>query len=378
MTEPSKPLQAPGRRLDYLDSLRGLAAIYVVLFHLIFVGEVPVPSWLKGFAVEGASGVMLFFVISCFSLFYTMPARLKDRRPTLSFYMHRFFRIAPLFYLWLIISCFRNPLLHGIHNPPGEILNNFLMIFNLVPGQQSGIAMASWTIGVEVLFYAIFPLIFLWVRNLRHALIFLVVSFFASVAIIVWAIDYLPLAPQDVGTYKFWLFTKDIPVFAFGAVCYFVIFSQGFAKVQHRKTVGTACFAACFAIFFARSYGLVTDAFFFDNPYMWHGLAYSFLLVGLALFPVTMVVNTVTGFLGKIAYSVYLSHGTVILLSKPVYRWIELHIHNPTAFYLTCLGVSLLMIIPLSYLTYRYVEEPFIRFGKKSSGRIFGAVPARA
>lgn len=366
-----------GRRIEYLDAMRGLAAVYVVLFHLIFVGSVPVPGWFKGFAVEGASGVMLFFVISCFSLLYTMPARLKESSPTISFYLHRLFRIVPLFYLWLILSCIRNPVLHGIHNTPMEIANNFLMIFNLIPGQQSGIAMASWTIGVEVLFYAIFPLIYFSVRNLSHATIFIVTSFAAYLGMLV-VIDHLPLSASDVGQYKFWLFTKDIPVFAFGAICYFIIFSERFQGIQPKKLAGSVLIASCALIFVMRSNGIITDKLFAGNPYMWHGLAYALLLLGIALFPIKVIVNRATSFLGKISYSIYLSHGTVILLSKPIYQWIGQFIKNDTAFYFSCLGITILMVLPLSYATYKLVEEPFIRFGKKAHNKLMSPAAAQA
>ena len=56
-------------RLQFLDALRGLAAVYVVLYH---VQSMPAPAlpvsagWLPAVHM-GATGVALFFVISAFS-----------------------------------------------------------------------------------------------------------------------------------------------------------------------------------------------------------------------------------------------------------------------------------------------------------------------
>ena len=98
------------RRLESIDALRGIAATYVVIFHVtrIPVPNLAVPDWLSMIVGGGGTGVTLFFVISAFSLCYTMPARLKEERPTLSFYRHRFFRIAPLFYAMMLATSIRD------------------------------------------------------------------------------------------------------------------------------------------------------------------------------------------------------------------------------------------------------------------------------
>lgn len=120
-----------GERLHFLDALRGIAATYVVLFHLVYVGGVAAPSWLSGFVAQGGTGVMLFFVVSCFSLFFTMPARLKEARPIVSFFTHRFFRIAPLFYAWLVVTCILMTQVYHLPVTPAAVLQSIFFVFNL-------------------------------------------------------------------------------------------------------------------------------------------------------------------------------------------------------------------------------------------------------
>jgi len=53
-------------KLDSIDSLRGIAAVYAALYHfsLITNPNANAPQWLASFTGFGGSGVTLFFVIS--------------------------------------------------------------------------------------------------------------------------------------------------------------------------------------------------------------------------------------------------------------------------------------------------------------------------
>jgi len=103
------------------------------------------------------------------------------------------------------------------------------------------------------------------------------------------------------------------------------------------------------------------------------------MFMGLALSPWRLVVNRATRFLGKISYSVYLVHTTVIFFLAPVYHWIYRHAPSLTACFLASLALTLLLVLPLSWLTYRFVEEPGIRLGKRISRRLADrAAQARA
>ena len=148
----------PGQRLSFLDALRGMAALYVVVFHLMNAGLIPIglakPSYWQPISF-GGTGVFLFFVISGFSLCMTMGRHLASPHPTLSYALSRFFRIAPLYYAMILLSIYPLRVPHA--GGPGIY---FAFLFNFAPGQQEGIVMASWTIGVEMVFYVLFPALF--------------------------------------------------------------------------------------------------------------------------------------------------------------------------------------------------------------------------
>jgi peptidoglycan/LPS O-acetylase OafA/YrhL len=369
-----------GQRLEFLDALRGLAAVYVVLFHLRYVGDVPVPSSLSGFVDLGGSGVMLFFVVSCFSLFYTMPARLKQSRPLLSFYLHRLFRIAPLFYVWLVVEFLSNRLYYGNYISPTEVLHSVFFIFNLVPGRQEGIVKASWTIGVEMLFYVLFPLIYFTTKTITHA-VALVVGTMLLYIIYLHVLVRLPFRTETIESYAFWFFIKDIPIFALGAVCFFVVKSRVLHRldVSHDRALGVLFILIGVYVMIARSSNWISDRIFDGHPYIWPAVGYSLMLLGLSLYPLRLVVNSCTRFLGNISYSVYLAHAPVIYFLQPTFTRIVDSL-GPRLGAVTCLAMTFALVIPIAYVTYRLVELPGIKAGKACYARLVqvrGIRPAR-
>ena len=57
-------------RFAHIDTLRGLAALYVFLYHLALIPEpdLGIPYWAKRIVLSGGTGVTLFFVVSAFTL----------------------------------------------------------------------------------------------------------------------------------------------------------------------------------------------------------------------------------------------------------------------------------------------------------------------
>jgi peptidoglycan/LPS O-acetylase OafA/YrhL len=160
---------AQQRRIPQLDGLRGIAVLLVVLYHFV-------PSMgLDRFGLQrsfhfGWCGVDLFFVLSGFLI----GGILLDARESPSyfrtFYFRRFYRIFPLYYLWIF---FYAVLAAGAfsHLPssiavawPGArpVIVYALFLQNLVHKDLVGIAAAwlgpLWSLAVEEQFYLMMPL----------------------------------------------------------------------------------------------------------------------------------------------------------------------------------------------------------------------------
>ncbi|MBA1158166.1 heparan-alpha-glucosaminide N-acetyltransferase domain-containing protein [Microvirga mediterraneensis] len=133
-------------RLDFLDNLRGIAALYVLLFHVycVLTPNLAPPPAISSFIGFGYSWVWLFFAISAFSLSLTMPRHIATGMPLTSFAASRFSRIAPLFYVLIIYSTLHYCLTTG--KPPawGLIAGSVSFLFNFfqagagVPFQGDG------------------------------------------------------------------------------------------------------------------------------------------------------------------------------------------------------------------------------------------------
>lgn len=101
-------------------------------------------------------------------------------------------------------------------------------------------------------------------------------------------------------------------------------------------------------------------------------LFYGLMLLGLLLASNRVLVNRATCFLGTISYSLYLVHPFVVSRLYGVFAKLYAELPEGTA-YFTCLGLSLALVIPASWLTYRFIEKPGIRLGH----RLFAWVRAR-
>jgi peptidoglycan/LPS O-acetylase OafA/YrhL len=163
-----------GERLESIDALRDLAALYVLVYHLALIPtpKLKVPSWAARYVLTGGTGVTLFFIVSAFFLCLSMRTHRNEPAPVARFCLRRVFRVIPLFYLWMVLSWVRDFLL-GVRHPWWEVLlNASFSSFNFLAGKNEGIVWSGWTLGVEMVFYLLFPLIFCYAGTLLKSLLF--------------------------------------------------------------------------------------------------------------------------------------------------------------------------------------------------------------
>jgi peptidoglycan/LPS O-acetylase OafA/YrhL len=361
------------KRLEYLDSLRGLAALYVLVYHLAKMPPMAtgLPGFADSFVLFGGSGVILFFVISAFCLCLTMPGRDVSATDLADFYTKRFFRIAPLFYAVVALTCLRNFLVRDIVPPGADILANATFTFNLFPGMQDSLVFAGWTIGVEMLFYLVFPALFVALRGMPAKLGALILTGLAFPLLMSGLGHASAMTEFDRDRYALLTVVRYLPTFILGMIAFHLV-----GSLQARRAtgaIGAGCLAAGAVVFAAAVGGVLPKPHL--SPVIWESAAFALMVVGLALRPVRFVVNRATRFLGRISYSVYLLHGPVILLiNRPVFPRIEALGLPQAAVFGLSLAVTLGVTLVVSWIAYRMVERPGIAFGR----RLIAAREARA
>jgi peptidoglycan/LPS O-acetylase OafA/YrhL len=360
-----------GERLHFLDALRGLAAVYVVCYHMLLIPDphLAAPRWAERFALAGGTGVTLFFIVSAFSLCYTMPLRQHNANPLRSFYLHRLFRIAPLFYVLIAVTLVRDLWLFASSHSLSEIALSATFLFNLVPGRQEGFVWASWTIGVEMVFYAMFPFIHARTRTLSDAVSLFVICLLAWLAIQLM-LDYVLLPEVLKDSVRQRSVFRHLPIFALGMLLHHA-FAHGLgasAVAVTQRSTGRALTWMGIFVFTALLQGWLPAVF--GDSYYWQGIAYALLFLGLSLAPWRMLVNRTTRYLGKISYSIYLNHPTIVLLLAPVYHALYRNAPSLSVAFLASFAVTLSVVLPISALTYRWIEVPGIALGKRVAAGI--------
>jgi peptidoglycan/LPS O-acetylase OafA/YrhL len=146
-----------------LDGLRALSILAVLWHHH---ADNFIPGW--NITARGFLGVDLFFTISGF-LIVTLLLRERRRRSTFSlrdFYVRRFLRILPPYYLVLLVVgtiAFLKPGGTSSQAVKHDLLYAVFFISNLVP-MQSLLAI-TWSLSVEEQFYMIAPAIEKYARR---------------------------------------------------------------------------------------------------------------------------------------------------------------------------------------------------------------------
>ncbi|MET8811435.1 acyltransferase [Streptomyces sp. NPDC004549] len=343
-----------------LDGLRGLAALYVVLFHCwlyTFPGypRSTAPGWLDGL-MFGRLAVVFFLVLSGFSLAIA-PARHGWRTGGVGrFLRRRAWRILPPYWaalvMSLIIAWFVVPASHyGLPTGKSILVYGLVVQDVFTAPTPNG---AFWSIGVESELYLLFPL-FLFVRRKLGAAVLV-----AAVTLPVIGRGMLASGANPVEGAN-GLTPHLAPVFVAG------IAGAGVVVASERvRRLPWGWFAALAAVP-VLVLGVVRGFVWTVNHYFWVDLAVApamtMLLVAVATGKPVVLVRFLTTramrSLGDFSYSLYLIHLPIVMA---VIRRLAPHFVGrglPT--FLFTLGVALPVSVLAAWLFARVFELPFKR-----------------
>lgn len=366
MSIPTMPLAGGANHLAGIHALRGIAALLVFCFHLHYVGQIPLPKSWGLIASHGGTGVELFFVLSAFSLLYSNQKHLKigDSQWILGYLTKRFFRIAPLFYALLVVHCLLILFLFNGKLDIQRIILSVLFIFNFEPKEAQGIVWASWSIGVEMVFYALLPILMVTIRSLRTAVVLWFVAVLASYI-------YRRVLEADTAIppgYAHYAFMSQLGVFCGGILGYWTFDKIKSATDLMRKKLWwiTVMLGPILAFFLLSDTAKFLVAPGRPDTQLW-GLSFGFIAVLTAVSAKSWMAHPVLQHFGERSYSIYLTHAVVIYLMGPLNRKIYELCYPALGGYgfAVCAMVVLIPTLLVSEVTYRFIEVRGIVLGKQ-------------
>ncbi len=358
--------------LPNLNGVRFIAALTVVFSHIEqYRSSLGLPNFTSEMGVFAGFGVDIFFALSGFLITYLLilEHRKNGRIHIGHFYLRRIFRIWPLYFLILGIGTGLELFASGLSpmiapfNPEAW---KYYMLF--VPQVGKGFYLGSlcvvilWSIGVEELFYLVFPWIFKGIHSkpLRYLPLIVTGLLALKIAGIYLLFKYGPEAAS-----KGWISTLAMTRFenllagslvAFGALRYRDrIEKLSLAFFPILILLGGLFILSALKVNFyvSQSIGPILQTVI--TPFLVSACV-GLLLVILVFSSnfASLLESSWLNYLGKISYGLYVYHCLVLTLMTMLPPSVA-PIHWPVIFICT-LGFTIL----LAGLSYRYFEKPFL------------------
>lgn len=225
----AEALEEKVHNLAYIDSVRGIAILMVIAVHLSqqFVHMAPVFRAVSAF---GQMGVQLFFVASAYTLFRSADRRGQGKNWISNFYIRRLFRVAPLYWIGILLyaslNYFQRNVLNmtnynGFEYSLSSILANATLVHGLVPSAFNSVVPGGWSIGTEMIFYALFPALFAVLSKINKRIGVVGLAVFVIFAFVCDLVLSFLVGPYSNNGFWFCFIVNQMPVFLIGAMLYY-------------------------------------------------------------------------------------------------------------------------------------------------------------
>lgn len=372
-------------RLLPVEGLRAYLALWVLAGHALWVSgyEGAALTGLPKLIERGGAAVDLFIIISGFAITFSLDTR---RQTYLQFIAQRFFRLFPVFIALFVVAIplsqvsLWNVTHASQYLRPDQIMKfsgmleawwanihwnlplHLLMLHGTVPEAldphaPEAFLVPAWSVSLEWQFYLVAPLAYAWAVSARP---YRRIALCGLCLALVWAARYVLPWVHFGAALPF-----HIEYFFLGAVSYF-IYQRWAAHQLPDITFPVAC---CLALFlYWRSGGewsLIPVGLWlvFLGLILEHPSSFSSRLVS------PLLTNPFVLYLGRISYSIYLSHILVIIVFQYALLTWAPHLTRMVHFGVL-LASSTAATIALSAGLYRYLETPGIQAGRSLSSRL--------
>lgn len=334
-------------RLEGLDLLRGICAFSVMGYH--YTGWSGYQAWHS----LGTLTVYLFFVLSGYTLFHVYAHKPINAITLKQFWIARFFRIFPLFaFICLLYT-----------GNAGKLILNISFLFGFTNPGQNSVAIGGWSIGIEYVFYFMFPLF--WSFNSRKAMTWLF-----TIALLTGYFYVRRVFKDNCSLADCWAaYTQAVtflPFFAGG--CLMALYPR-LPKTVPQAWLSSGAFTLLALTLWLPVHAFTESELFIKNPLfqLWI-LLFMFLVYLVAQIGITHnILRRIATSLGNLSYAVYLVHPFVWFnLDKTGLVLTE----NPLLFALTAFTLSTIA----AQLLFKYIETPSREYGRKIAAGLRPAV----
>jgi peptidoglycan/LPS O-acetylase OafA/YrhL len=367
----------PRLRLEFLDGLRGLMALYVVLFHAAYFTQAlplhPVVAMFTSWLHLGHYAVDVFIVLSGYCLMMPIARAGSDTllRGMGEYIYRRAKRILPPYYMALIFSFVlvmvgqflqRSGGVEGnqINDvfTPGIILSHLFLVHNLDFVWAHRINAPMWSVATEWQIYFLFPLLLLPLRRRVGNIVTIVVAL--ALGLIPWFV-----LPTDSNFY--WASPWFLGLFAMGMFAADVTLRQGAFKPRwHRWLAAWPTFVIAFALVVAPILPADTELWIYDVLVGIGTISLIMYCVRLKLRDQTsagwspllrLFESRLAVWLGAFSYSLYLIHNP---LQQASLRFLQTHLPSTELILGFQILISLTLIIGAAYCFHLMFERPFM------------------
>jgi peptidoglycan/LPS O-acetylase OafA/YrhL len=331
-----------------IDGLRAIAVLAVVIFHLDF-------SVISG----GFIGVDIFFVISGFLITGIIQRQIQDNRFSfISFYQRRILRILPVFYVVVAVTLVFGALIllpgdlkdfvNSVSSASLHLSNVFFWTqangyFSLNTDQLP--FLHTWSLSVEEQFYVFWPVsLILLTKLIRKNSLKDIKILFVLILVLLFSLLLSEIAARNEKLYAYYLIHTRAFELLMGGVLVFL------PPNKLARVINNA-FAWCGILLISGSLLLLNKSSVFPGLNAFIPCFGASLLIYTGQQKNLISIALSTKFLvaiGLISYSLYLWHWPPIAFAN--YMHFELSVFQKV--------VLLLFLFGLSYLSWKYVENP--------------------
>lgn len=347
-------------RLDSLHTMRGLAAITVMLFHFSWIIDSAYDGLGNSLMKYGYLGVDIFFIISGFVIFMSSSKANSNLNGCFVFVKHRLKRLLPAYYFWLLVAFLTGGAMSTFHYP--DKIENLISAVTMTPvTSQNGPLYLNnenmygirWSLIYEMYFYLLVTFSLL-VKNRTFALTLIIISMVLVVPVVIGLSPTL----SDTGiasSHKYLNLATNPIIILF---LYGVIFQKLYKHVTVLSVLARRIFGMIFLI--------ISLAGIYFEQHVTHGPLSGGLYM--LLFFVALTINEdlfknktpkLLLFFGDISYSLYLIH---TLMNTGLDKRLT-EIGLPNGWFK--LALYCLISIVLAYASYHFIERPFFKRNTK-------------